>query len=69
MSVLPCNRKGCENIMCDRLSSEYGYICESCFQELLHSNMDVKNFMNTEKNTLRDQKYREEYLNKEFLYR
>lgn len=35
MSVLPCNRHGCENIMCDRHSIEYGYICDECFEELV----------------------------------
>ena len=36
MSVLACNRKGCNNIMCDRLSSEYGYLCYDCFHELVN---------------------------------
>ena len=34
MSVLQCNRWGCRNIMCDRYSSEHGYICDDCFHEL-----------------------------------
>jgi len=34
MSVLACNRGNCENIMCDRLSHDYGYICNECFAEL-----------------------------------
>ena len=35
MSVLACQRRGCENIMCDRYSYEYGYICDDCFTELV----------------------------------
>lgn len=34
MSVLSCDRKGCKNIMCDRYSPTFGYICEECFAEL-----------------------------------
>ena len=47
MSVLACDRKGCQNIMCDRLSDDYGYICNECFEELLESgpNTDVHYFM------------------------
>lgn len=37
MSVLQCDRHGCDNIMCDRLSNEYGYICDSCFEELVNN--------------------------------
>jgi len=34
MSVLACDRKGCSNIMCDRYSRRFKYICPSCFEEL-----------------------------------
>ena len=34
MSVLECDRNGCKNIMCDRVSHNYGYICDECFEEL-----------------------------------
>lgn len=34
MSVLACDRKGCENVMCDRLSSNFGYICSDCLTEM-----------------------------------
>jgi len=34
MSVKRCNRNGCQNVMCDRYSEEYGYICIDCFNEL-----------------------------------
>lgn len=35
MSVLACDRLGCENIMCDRLLFGRRYICEECWRELL----------------------------------
>ena len=52
MSVLACNRRGCENVMCDRLSREHGYICDECFDELLTINgsMTIDEFMESEKN-------------------
>lgn len=34
MGVLACDRNGCENIMCDHHSPEYGYLCHECFSEL-----------------------------------
>ena len=37
MSVLACDRNGCDNVMCDRLSHEYGYICHECFKDLVNS--------------------------------
>jgi len=37
MSVLACDREGCTNVMCDRLSDTYrAYICNDCFDELVH---------------------------------
>lgn len=30
MGVLACNRLGCESIMCDFYSGEFGYICYHC---------------------------------------
>ncbi len=35
MGVLACDREGCENIMCDRLSDTFGYLCWECFDELV----------------------------------
>jgi hypothetical protein len=35
MSVLACDRAGCENVMCDRLILDgQAYICDECFEEL-----------------------------------
>ena len=57
MGVMNCYRKGCDNIMCDRHSDEYGYICYECNKELnvlLKDNLDnyhevIKSFMNNDK--------------------
>ena len=53
MGVLECDRYRCSNIMCDRLSYEYGYICYECFEELIELgiNADIKDFMNSKKHT------------------
>lgn len=74
MSVLKCNRKGCENIMCDRYSRIYGYICDSCFDELSNNEFfrgSIDDFMYTPKddnsnNTGTDWK---EIVNSIFTYR
>ena len=49
MSVLACNRIGCNNIMCDRYSNMYGYLCDDCFDELVKTGKgtSLKEFMNT----------------------
>jgi len=51
MSVMSCHRNNCENIMCDRYSSKYGYICNDCFDELLKlgPQADISDFMNSTK--------------------
>ena len=56
MGVMQCDRKGCENIMCDRGSSKYGYICWECYEELEHKKYDmtVAEFMTSPK---QDSKY------------
>lgn len=33
MGVMPCDRRGCESIMCDRLNQKFGYICSTCFEQ------------------------------------
>lgn len=46
MSVMPCSRAGCVNILCDRYSDVYGYICTECYEELVNSNrVDIYAFM------------------------
>lgn len=49
MSVLTCLRKDCNNVMCDRYSIRYGYICNECFDELVESDLEVDEFMETSK--------------------
>lgn len=41
MGVKACDRRGCSGVMCDRLSNLYGYICDSCFRELVNSRPDT----------------------------
>lgn len=48
MSVLACSRSGCGNIMCDRYSHTHGYICSTCYEELVKLDPDnVESFMDT----------------------
>ncbi len=56
MSVLRCDRNGCENIMCDRYSNTHGYICNECFKELVESGADtnIYKFMRSLKNKIDD---------------
>ena len=49
MGVMECSRKGCTNIMCDKYSSDFGYICNDCYNEMVESGLDVKTFMNKPK--------------------
>lgn len=55
MGVMTCDRKGCDNIMCDLVSTEFGYICNDCFREMKEllgesaSWKDIKSFMNDNK--------------------
>jgi len=44
---MPCQRSGCRNIMCDRYSHKYGYLCDDCFDELvlLGENADIELFL------------------------
>ena len=38
MGVMSCNRKSCENIMCDTYISQVGYICNDCQSEFQEQN-------------------------------
>ncbi|MNQ34020.1 hypothetical protein D3C85_474680 [compost metagenome] len=51
MSVLACDRNGCDNIMCDFYSPQFGYICYNCREELLETQgtMSIGQFMETPK--------------------
>ncbi len=47
MSVLKCSRNRCEHIMCSRLSSNHGYICSDCYDELVLFCIDAKSVDNS----------------------
>ena len=51
MGVMACHKRNCENIMCDRISDLYGYICYDCFEELvgLGAETNISDFMRTVK--------------------
>lgn len=52
MGVLACDRHQCDNIMCDRYSHEFGYLCNTCFAELLEANsVGFYKFMQTNPGT------------------
>lgn len=68
MSVLQCDRNGCENVMCERYSEQYGYICDECFEELVGSSGYplISEFMNSKKQELVKINYARERCNKIF---
>ena len=37
MGTKACTRAGCENILCDRYSNKFGYLCDECFEELTYA--------------------------------
>lgn len=53
MGLMMCNRNECENILCDRYSPRFGYICDSCFEEFVngYQKVDIEHFMSTEPGT------------------
>ena len=68
MGVMPCGRRGCDNILCDRLSDEFGYICNECFRELVTSNLNIAEFMDTpHSEDLGTGETREKRLEEEFI--
>lgn len=49
MGCLECSRAGCPNIMSERYSYEYGYLCSDCFEELVQKDYrNIKSFLGTE---------------------
>lgn len=61
MGVMACRRTGCENILCNRYSSKYGYICEDCFQEMINSKLDIFTFMMSSKVNNKNYDYHGEF--------
>jgi len=49
MGVLACDRYRCGNIMCDRYSPKYGYICDECYTELRAMVQSIDYFVKTPK--------------------
>lgn len=76
MSVLSCRRHRCENIMCDRYSYEFGYICDECFEELkekcraigsVSSNI-IEEFLDSEKEDSNSNNWIDRELDGIFIY-
>ncbi len=49
MGVMACNRRECENIMCDIYSPKFGYICAECYGELTSEVQSIEEFMDSPK--------------------
>lgn len=51
MGVLECDRRGCENIMCDYHNHLHGYLCWECMQDLQKylddGNINIARFMDS----------------------
>jgi hypothetical protein len=62
MGVMGCDRNECTNTMCNHLSSDYGYICQECLEELIElgPETDIANFMDSDKNRKKYNYSREE---------
>lgn len=56
MGVLACSRYNCSNIMCDRYSHVYGYLCAECFEELvsLGKGVNVEKFLRSQKREIKE---------------
>ena len=71
MGVLACDRRGCDNIMCDYVSDEYGYLCWECLAELKSKpHINIGAFMKTQKSIQQKQTENwEEIVDNEFKSR
>jgi len=65
MGVLNCGRRKCSNIMCDRYNPVLGYLCDSCFKELVSHGTDIclEEFMKGTPKTEDEMNCSEEYYN------
>ncbi len=70
MGVLACDRKGCDNIMCDYYSNTFGYLCWECYNELIGkcAEISIEEFMEQDKkyDSLTNQRF---YVEEEFKNR
>lgn len=71
MGVLACDRKGCDNIMCDNISHERNeYLCWQCKQELKDKGFcDIDAFMNSEPKRGESSEAWEKYVDELFVNR
>lgn len=70
MGVLSCSRNGCSNVMCDRYSRLYGYICNECFEQLVREpRLSIAEFLETDKRTYYEKPDRRPELEAEFTLR
>jgi len=72
MGVMPCSRDGCDHILCDCYSAEFGYICWDCRYELIeflkrrrpgNIRAAIREFMDGEAKHQKDEAY-DEYVEK-----
>jgi hypothetical protein len=67
MGVMSCNRSGCDRVCCDHYSSNYGYLCYGCREELKDKGpCNVAEFMATAPRKLSDDKAWNRYVDDEF---
>ncbi len=57
MGVMKCDRRHCENIICDRYSPVYGYICSECYEEMVQGRLDIDTFMATSKDKIGEREH------------
>ena len=70
MGVLACGRRGCDNIMCDYVSDEYGYLCWECLAELKSKPyINIGTFMQSQKVEQEQTEDWDEIVDKEFKSR
>jgi len=68
MSVLACDRNGCENVMCNRLSTNCRYyLCDECFEELVFVGpIKISVFLDSEKGNSGDKEGWRELCERQF---
>ena len=70
MGVLACDRVGCESIMCDYYSHDFGYICYECKSELEQKGAcNIQCFMDSEKKPIGTTEYWQGFVDSVFTRR
>lgn len=50
MGIMTCSKNGCGAILCTIYSTEYGYLCNSCYSALLDAApFDIERWITTQK--------------------